>query len=1133
MKKKILSVLLAFMMVFTLMPGKISADSGSPSEGFPDATVEPESAGSVDFTKPSYGSYLATANDGYKFDHWEYVYNGTTYKNVTSNPFKCGSGNTSVKAVFVEYTSVTSVELNKSSTTIKAGDNETLTATVKPDNAANKTVTWTSSDTNVATVADGVVTGVKAGTATNGTTDTSDDKTATCSVTVSVDHTHNDITFTAWTATDSLPTEAGSYYLANDVTISSTWDVPSGTTNLCLNGKTITFSGTLGSVIKIENGNTLNLYDCGSNGTITGGKATYGGGVNVNSGTFNMYGGTISNNNATSDGGGVYINSGTFNMYGGTITNNTAGQYGGGVAFNTTGVTLYLSGSPVITGNTVNSNSYNVDYYKTKINVGTLTSGANIGVYLASSTNYVFTNGYGDNNKDSSGNIIAPSTYFSSDDGNYAIILEGNEAMFVQSSSEHTHDSITFTAWTATDSLPTAEGSYYLANDVTLSSTWSVPSGTTNLCLNGKTITLNNYQGSVIEIGSGNTLNLYDCADTSGTITGGNATKENTAYRGGGVRVLSGGTFNMYNGTISGNSAYQGGGVHNDGTFNMSGGTISNNNTTEHGGGIFNGSNAPFTMSGGTISNNTSAQNGGGVFNNATTGSAAVTISGGTITNNTATGLGGGVYNNSSGDLKRIISLSGGKITGNNGSNVYLTSTETIDVTGELSTGTSVGITMASIGVFTNSTTVDYNDASKFSSDNSSYVVGKKTNGQLFIGTSASVTSVELDKSSTTIEAGKTETLTATVKPDNATDGTVTWTSSDTSVATVVDGVVTGVAAGTATITATATNGTTDTSDDKTATCEVTVKEYITITYKSNDSVFNTQKMEKGVETELSTNTPSVSGKVFKYWLNMDSQSGVSPLYYAGRKYSFNDDITLTAAFSDKASGSDGIKAVVDDNGTNKVYLVYNGALQTVYFYTIQDGNTYTQSRRDYTVDGIKYRFFKFDETALGAIDWYVDYTDLIAQGSDVGSYQTPVSGDEWYQFVIFSKEPGKAAAIAPGTLYITARPIMVTTADVDVKYGETIPTTDNTISKVYVDADGKYAATGTEVTDSGIVDGQTITFKDKTATTVGKDQQNTYELVAGDKTDLTNYNVAYESIGKLNVYYEITYDANGGTNAP
>ncbi|MBQ3055647.1 MAG: Ig-like domain-containing protein [Oscillospiraceae bacterium] len=70
------------------------------------------------------------------------------------------------------------------------------------------------------------------------------------------------------------------------------------------------------------------------------------------------------------------------------------------------------------------------------------------------------------------------------------------------------------------------------------------------------------------------------------------------------------------------------------------------------------------------------------------------------------------------------------------------------------------------------------------------------------------VESVTLDKSGTIAIAGEeTVTATATVLPANASDKTVTWTSSDDEIATVVDGVVTPVGAGYATITATANDG--------------------------------------------------------------------------------------------------------------------------------------------------------------------------------------------------------------------------------------------------------------------------------------------------------------------------------------
>ena len=77
------------------------------------------------------------------------------------------------------------------------------------------------------------------------------------------------------------------------------------------------------------------------------------------------------------------------------------------------------------------------------------------------------------------------------------------------------------------------------------------------------------------------------------------------------------------------------------------------------------------------------------------------------------------------------------------------------------------------------------------------------------------VQSVVLDKTEVSIEIGSTEKLSATVTPDDATDTTVTWETSDASVATVTDGTVSAEGTGTATITATA--------DGVSAYCNVTV----------------------------------------------------------------------------------------------------------------------------------------------------------------------------------------------------------------------------------------------------------------------------------------------------------------------
>ena len=91
-----------------------------------------------------------------------------------------------VRTVTPEIIPVSQITLNKAETSISVGNSETLTATVAPENAANKALTWASSDEDVATVApDGTVTAVKAGAATiTATAADGSGKSATCTVTV-------------------------------------------------------------------------------------------------------------------------------------------------------------------------------------------------------------------------------------------------------------------------------------------------------------------------------------------------------------------------------------------------------------------------------------------------------------------------------------------------------------------------------------------------------------------------------------------------------------------------------------------------------------------------------------------------------------------------------------------------------------------------------------------------------------------------------------------------------------------------------------------------------------------------------------------------------------------------------------
>ncbi len=86
---------------------------------------------------------------------------------------------------------VTGVEINKESLSLKTGESETLIATVSPDNATNKVVTWNSDDDTIATVDNnGKVTAVKKGTTTITVTTEDGSFSDTCEVSVACSHTN-------------------------------------------------------------------------------------------------------------------------------------------------------------------------------------------------------------------------------------------------------------------------------------------------------------------------------------------------------------------------------------------------------------------------------------------------------------------------------------------------------------------------------------------------------------------------------------------------------------------------------------------------------------------------------------------------------------------------------------------------------------------------------------------------------------------------------------------------------------------------------------------------------------------------------------------------------------------------------
>ena len=237
-----------------------------------------------------------------------------------------------------------------------------------------------------------------------------------------------------------------------------------------------------------------------------------------------------------------------------------------------------------------------------------------------------------------------------------------------------------------------------LRGDVTLKQNIKLGAYTTlNLCLNGHVLKGVNDQnsGAVIKDNSGDktvTINICDCQPTTShfgvmqsglwvwndTATGGTEI-QGGVITGGQGGIDNRGTFNLYGGTIAGNSGSHGAGVFARGTVTIAG-TVQWNVCTGnlYGGGVFVGGDCTIS---GTVKENTAAQ-GGGVY----IGGGECTVSG-EVTGNNAT-IGGGLY--AAGGALTVT----GSVTGNKsktGGGLYVDGTKaSVTLTGcEISGNTS------------------------------------------------------------------------------------------------------------------------------------------------------------------------------------------------------------------------------------------------------------------------------------------------------------------------------------------------------------------------------------------------------------------------------------------------------------
>ena len=261
---------------------------------------------------------------------------------------------------------VTGIKLDKTELALSVGGVGTLKATVAPEDATDKTIIWTSSNTSVATVdANGNVTGVAAGTAT--ITAQAGDKSASCTVSVADVYAANEYNKGSWDGTkviftkktaDSEPTavansdaavtwSAGWYTVSDNVTITGNVTLGADTHLILQDGATLTINGQLKT-------NNKNLYIYGQKKGDGKLNVTYNSGNAIYSKTgyrIDIHGGEVTAA-ATGD-----LNVGLFTgylaVYGGKLTATSGG--GNGIGFYNT-IDVY-GGEVVATSNATSAST--------------------------------------------------------------------------------------------------------------------------------------------------------------------------------------------------------------------------------------------------------------------------------------------------------------------------------------------------------------------------------------------------------------------------------------------------------------------------------------------------------------------------------------------------------------------------------------------------------------------------------------------------------------------------------------------------------------------------------------------------------------------------------------------------------
>ena len=559
----------------------------------------------------------------------------------------------------------------------------------------------------------------------------------------------------------------GNYYLAGDLKLNAVITF-NGESSLCLNGHSITRETTGGAIripSSVNNNKSLSLCDCvnDGNGYITSkggdgvavGKSPFnmyggiikgcgkcgvspngtggtfnmfGGEITANTGrgvtmkgtsakaTFNMYGGEISNNG----GGGVKITKGTFTMSGGEIKGNSADE-GGGV-YADSDSTFTMSGGEITGNNTTRNSSGSVYVGSGSITVsGTAKIQNNWIDGIKDGSVYV----EGDNDK--AGNVYLPSgkTITIGDLGlaegasigvNYGgTIGDGTDATIATGANNgYSTDSITsdsgYNVWKVDDELRLTTASLQehpicggtCTDDSHSNEVWKGISALSQITSDG-----NYYLTDDVKL-----TNVWMCyynvklCLNGETITGVAGRCAIEVEKGYSLEITD---CQDSTGKITHKPGDSGTGINVMSKLTLWNGIITGNSMS-YGGGVQVGPGSTFIMNGGTITGNNASTDGGGVY--LYPESSSFTMNGGEITGNNAGTDGGGVYIDAapsgergtftvSGEVQITDNWKNGELNsegiyviGSNGEvgNVFLRRNATITIGAGLSEGAQIGV---------------------------------------------------------------------------------------------------------------------------------------------------------------------------------------------------------------------------------------------------------------------------------------------------------------------------------------------------------------------------------------------------------------------------------------------------------